>query len=110
VAIDNALNFTPTQIPLCSSPIFLNASEPNTLGTHGILIRNKYLEFHCNVTDQNSTKTTTPRNCILDAQSLSRTFFVRNSYLTFHGIDFINGNANGDSCYSNGGAFYVGLG
>jgi predicted outer membrane repeat protein len=112
LAIDNALNFVPTRITICSSPILLNASEPNAVGTQGIFIYNKNLEFHCHVTDQSSTptKTTTARNCILDGQSLSRIFFVFTSNLTFHGIDFINGNGNVDLSYSSGGAFYVDLG
>jgi hypothetical protein len=110
LAIENALNFVPTRIHICSSPILLNASEPNANGNQGILIYQKSLEFHCHVTDPNSAETTTTGNCILDAQSLSRMFMAFNSNLTFHGIDFINGNGNADSSYSSGGVFYVDLG
>jgi hypothetical protein len=110
VAIDNALNFVTTRIPICSSLILLNASEPNAFNMQGIIIDQKSLEFHCQGNDPNRTTTTTTRNCIWDAQSLSRMFLALNSNLTFHGIDFINGNANGDSRNSNGGAFYIDLG
>jgi predicted outer membrane repeat protein len=48
---------------------------------------NKTLEFHCHLNATN----TTDEKCVFDAQQLARHFFISNSNVTFHGIEFRNG-------------------
>jgi predicted outer membrane repeat protein len=79
----------------------MDARSPNSAG--GINVEDKLLYIHCNV-----AMTMTDR-CILDAQHLSRHFYLNDATMSFYDIEFVNGNANQDVYYNSGGALYVEL-
>lgn len=78
---------TPFRIDICVSTMNINASVPNPT-FQGINIIRKNLDIRC--------KSTTPR-CILDAQYLSRHFYIDESTVVFRGIIFQNGNGRKDA-------------
>jgi hypothetical protein len=87
-AIENASNFLLTFIDICVQYITMNASTIDSqTQSHGIPILNKTLEFHCIMNATN----TTDEKCVFDAQQLSRHFYISNSNVSFHGIEFRNG-------------------
>lgn len=65
---------------------------------------NKKIRFNCALSQ--------PEQCLLDAQSVSRHFYVSNSSLSFDQIKFINGKGKPDNFfdgvfYPDGGSFFI---
>lgn len=86
-AISSAPNFISTRIDICISTINMNASCFINPPYKGINVLSKNLDIRCN---------TTTLSCIVDAQGLSRHFYVSQSTIKFREIIFQNGNGQKD--------------
>jgi hypothetical protein len=97
-AIANAPNFSPTtRIDICVPIMNIDGSIPDIV-YQGIGIIFKNLDIRCN--------TSTPK-CVLNAQDLSRHFYVNQSTVVFRKIIFQSGNGRKDVIYKKGGALLV---
>jgi hypothetical protein len=99
-AIDNAPNFSSTDIEICTNYMKIDTSQPNVItGKRGINIVNKFLHIHCVLPNQ-------AEKCTLDAQLKARHFVIDNSTISFDRMTFMNGKGTNDTYY-NGGALLI---
>jgi hypothetical protein len=103
-AINNAPNFSSTDIEICTNYMKIDTSQPNVItGKRGINIVNKFLHFHCVLPNQTE-------KCTLDAQDKARHFAIDNATVSFDRMTFMNGkgtNETGYYSYYNGGALWI---